>query len=263
MATILVERVGSVGVVTISRPERLNAMSWPMVFEMREAIAELNGDTDVRAIVLTGEGRAFCAGTDMSDLQQMGGERREDRRGFSDYNPGANSPWEIAHIGKAVIAAVNGAAVGLGVELATQCDLRIASTTARFGWVFTQRGIVPDTGAGTYLLPHIVGLSTALKWTISGRLIPAEEALAGGFVEEICQPEDLMNRSLDLARGLAQSAPLAVRETKRLIYAGFARTAQEHVVDTSATLGRLFQTEDHREGITSFLEKRPAAFRGK
>jgi enoyl-CoA hydratase/carnithine racemase len=193
----------------------------------------------------------------------MGSGRREGGRGFSEYNPEAGSPWEISHIGKPVVAAVNGAAVGIGVEFVTQSDVRIASTNGRFGWVFTRRGIIADTGAGTYLLPHIVGLSAALKWTMSGRLVGPEEALAAGFIDEVCEPDQLKARAVEIAASLGEAAPLAVRETKRLIYASLGRPATDHVADTTSTLGALFQTEDHKEGIASFVEKRPAVFKGR
>ncbi|HEY8491262.1 MAG TPA: enoyl-CoA hydratase-related protein, partial [Dehalococcoidia bacterium] len=194
---------------------------------------------------------------ELAEDNQAAGRRPEPEAGD------AAGPWDLTRIGKPTVAAVNGVAVGLGVELATQCDVRIASPEARFSWAFPHRGLIPDTGAGTYLLPQIVGLQTALAWTLSGRMIGAEEARAAGFVAELVPPEALQDRAVALAEELSRGAPLALRETKRLLYRGLARRAEDHVEDTAETLRRLFQTEDHREGVQAFLERREPRFTGR
>lgn len=260
MDEVLVEMRGPVALITLNRPEKLNAIGWRMLDRFRGAVRRVEADPGVRAVVLTGAGRGFCAGTDLKELaenNQAAGRRREPAGGD------AAGPWDLTGIGKPVVAAVNGVAVGLGVELATQCDLRLASPEARFSWAFPHRGLIPDTGAGTYLLPRIVGLQTALAWTLSGRMIDAEEAHAAGFVAGLAAPAELVERAVALAEELSRGAPLALRETKRLIYRGLARPAEDHVRDTSETLQRLFQTEDHREGVRAFLERRQPRFTGR
>ena len=255
---IVERRPDGVAVVSFNRPERMNAISWTLLTAFHEAIRSLDADNAVRAIVLTGRGRAFCAGT---DLQQLADDNQSASRDPSAVSQ--DGPWDLVRLGKPAVAALNGVAVGLGVELATQCDVRIASKDARAAWAFPLRGLVPDTGAGTYLLPRIVGLSTALKWTMSGRMVAVDELHAAGFVDEIYEPEALLDQAVEIARGLCKGAPLAIRETKRLMYQGLGRDAVAHASENTAALNRMFQTEDHREGVLSFLEKREPNFTGR
>lgn len=261
MDEVLVETHGHVALIILNRPERMNAIGWRMLDRFRQVVRDLDADGGVRAVVLTGQGRGFCAGTDLRELAERNEAAGRQERPETDGT--APGPWDMTRIGKPTVAAVNGAAVGLGVELATQCDVRIASPEARFAWAFPHRGLVPDTGAATYLLPQIVGLQTALKWTLSGRMIGAKEAYDAGFVDEVVDGEELRRRALELAAELSSGAPLALRETKRLMYRGLARAAEEHVADTAATLNRLFTTEDHREGVRAFLERREPRFTGR
>ncbi len=256
---LLLERSGPVAVMIFNRPERMNAIGWSLLGRFREAISEVNSDPDVRAVVLTGEGRAFSAGT---DLQELASDNRSAGGGVEASDPDAPGPWNMTAIGKPTVAALNGAAVGLGVELATQCDVRIGSTAARCSWAFPLRGLVPDTGAATYILPHIVGLQTTLRWTLSGRMVQADELRELGFLAEVVEPEQLRQRAIEVAAEMSAGAPLAIRETKRLLYRSFGRNADDHVQDNRETLNRMFQTEDHKEGVNAFLEKREPRFTG-
>ncbi len=257
---LIVERSGPVAVLIFNRPERMNAIGWSLLDKFRAAIKEVDADPDVRSVVLTGEGRAFSAGT---DLQELASDNRSAGGGVEPVDPNAPGPWNMTSIGKPTVAAVNGAAVGLGVELVTQCDVRVGSTAARCGWAFPLRGLVPDTGAATYLLPYIVGLQTAMRWSMSGQMIDSDELLKRGFFAEVVEPDQLRERAIEVAQEMSVGAPLALRETKRLMYQSFGRTAGDHVEDNRAVLNRMFQTEDHKEGVNAFLEKREPRFVGR
>lgn len=255
---LLTDRVGTTMVITLNRPERMNALRRPVLSEFGKLLHSTNSDASVKAIVLTGAGRAFCAGTDVGDLATRDHSKEN-------YEPDAETarPWDMTAVGKPTVAAINGAAVGLGVELATRCDIRIGTRLTRCAWAFPHRGLVPDTGAATYYLSHIVGLQTTLRWTMSGRMIEARELMDAGFLAETVAPGELLSRAIAVAEELSTGAPLAIRETKRLIYASFGRDVEEHLSDNRVTQGRMFHTKDHREGVTAFLQKREPRFVGE
>ncbi len=161
-----------------------------------------------------------------------------------------------------MIAAVDGPAVGMGAEFATQCDVRIASTRARFGWVFVLRGLVADTGAGTFLLPRLIGPVAATRLLFSGEVVDAAEALRLGFVTAVVEPDDLLAAADAEARRYLDASPFALRRMKELVYGGMFRSPDEHMRETARALGECFRSEDHREGVAAFLERRPAAFTG-
>ncbi len=169
----------------------------------------------------------------------------------------------MASCPKPVIAAVDGAAVGMGAEFATQCDVRIASDRARFGWVFVQRGLVPDTGAGSFLLPRLVGPTAALRLLLSGELIDAAEAQRIGFVSQVVAPDDLADAARAEAERYLSASPFAVARTKRLVYEAMAGERSAHLVRTRSALEECFASEDHAEGVRAFLERRPASFTGR
>jgi enoyl-CoA hydratase len=158
---------------------------------------------------------------------------------------------------------VDGVAVGMGAEFTSQCDLRIASTRARFAWNFAQRGLVPDTGAGTWLLPRLLGPSRALELLYSGRFVDAGEALALGYVLRVVEPEALLPAARELAQGFAAGSPFSHRRAKQLLYAGLERAQADHMRAHAEALRECFRSEDHREGVASFLERRPARFTGR
>jgi enoyl-CoA hydratase/carnithine racemase len=212
-------------------------------------------------VVLTGAGGAFCAGTDLSDLAAT---PEEDRSGAGRPRDGSRAePWPVVACPKPVVAAVDGPAVGMGAEFATQCDVRLASDRARFGWNFVQRGLVPDTGAGSFLLPRLIGPSAALRLLLSGELIDAAEALRLGFVAAVVRPDELAAAAEAEARRYLAASPFAVRRVKALVYAGLARPVDEHLRETGALLEECFRSEDHREGVAAFFERREARFTGR
>ncbi|HZM39882.1 MAG TPA: enoyl-CoA hydratase/isomerase family protein [Acidimicrobiales bacterium] len=260
MGHIRYEVSDRVATVTIDRPEKRNAMTYAILAEFHEAIHRAGSDESVGAVVLTGAGGAFCAGTDLADLA----ETPEDQRsGRGRDQPAARVPWPIVACPKPVIAAVDGPAVGMGAEFATQCDVRVASTRARFGWIFVLRGLVADTGAGTFLLPRLIGPTAAMRLLFSGEIIDASEALQLGFVTQVVEPDDLAAAAEDEAQRYLNASPFAVRRTKELVYGGMFRPVDEHLRETARMLEECFRSEDHREGVAAFLERRPAAFTGR
>ena len=164
---------------------------------------------------------------------------------------------------KPTICAIDGPAVGMGAEFTSQCDLRIASTNARFAWNFVHRGLVPDTGAGTWLLPRIVGLQNALRLTYTGAMIDAAEALRLGYVLDVVAPDELAGRVAALAEQVAAGSPHSFRWLKQLTYQGLTASVDEHMERHTAAMSACFKSDDHREGVASFLERRPANFTGR
>jgi enoyl-CoA hydratase/carnithine racemase len=255
-----------VATVTIDRPEKRNAMTYAILAAFHAAIHRAGSDDSVGAVVLTGAGGAFCAGTDLADLAETPEDQRSGRGregAGAGEGSGARVPWPIVACPKPMIAAVDGPAVGMGAEFATQCDVRVASTRARFGWIFVLRGLVADTGAGTFLLPRLIGPTAAMRLLFSGEIIDAAEALRLGFVTQVVEPEDLPAAAEAEARRYLDASPFAVRRTKELVYGGMFRPVDEHLRETARLLEECFRSEDHREGVAAFLERRPAAFTGR
>jgi 2-(1,2-epoxy-1,2-dihydrophenyl)acetyl-CoA isomerase len=252
-----------IGIVTLNRPDKMNAVTYGMLGRLGEIVKEIKNDDTVRAVILTGSGRAFSAGTDIS--AKVTPDPGELIRGIKEKNAteSPQSSWMFTSIAKPVICALNGVAVGVGSELALQSDVRIAAESARFGQVFVHRGIVPDTAAGTYLLPRLVGISNACDLIFSGKIIDAMEMLRIGLVSRVVPDADLMDTARKLAKTYTAGAPLSIQFCKQLIYRGLERSIEAHQMASRACLDICFQTEDFKEGITSFFEKRPAHWKGK
>jgi enoyl-CoA hydratase/carnithine racemase len=260
-----------VAVVTLNRPDRLNAFNPVMLGELLALLDHTDADDEVKAVIFTGAGRAFCAGADLG----KGGEtfnyakRSEDAMAGQMVNgvrrdSGGLVALRIYESLKPVIAAVNGAAVGVGVTMQLPMDFRLASTEARFGFVFARRGLTPEA-ASSWFLSRLVGLQQALEWCLTGRIFGAQEALDGGLVRSIHAPVDLLPAAKALAREIIDNtAPVSVALTRQMIWrmAGAAHPMAAHMVDSRAIQTRGVQA-DAREGISSFLEKRPAAYPDK
>jgi enoyl-CoA hydratase/carnithine racemase len=274
--TILYEVAEQILTITLNRPEKLNAFNATMQRELIEAFDAADKDDNVRAIIVTGAGRAFCAGADLSsgadtfDRDARRGAIRRLADGRVDYSDpnvrdgGGQVSLRIFKCLKPVIAAVNGPAVGIGVTMQLAMDIRIASEAARFGFVFSQRGIVPEA-ASSWFLPRIVGISQALEWCYTGRVFPAQEALAGRLVSKVVPGEELLPTARALAREIAtKTAPVSIALIRQMMWRmlGADDPMEAHKVDSRGiyTRGR---SEDVKEGVMSFLEKRPANFKNK
>ncbi len=250
---------GRVGTITIDRSHKRNAMTYAMLGEFISAVRDAGTDSSTSVLVVTGVPGAFCAGTDLADLATIPGEARGLRGSADDHE----AWWPLVQCPKPTICAIDGPAVGMGAEFTSQCDLRLASTNARFAWNFVHRGLVPDTGAGTWLLPRIVGLQQALRLTYTGEMIDAPEALRIGYLLDVVQPGELAERVQALAEAVAAGSPHSHRLLKQLTYAGLTASIDEHMQRHTTALAACFKSDDHREGVASFLERRPAVFTGQ
>ncbi|HEY8120950.1 MAG TPA: enoyl-CoA hydratase-related protein [Myxococcota bacterium] len=259
MSAILYDVSDGIATITINRPEKRNAMSFAVLGEFIDASKRAGEDDAARVVIVTGAGGAFCAGTDLSDLAS----RPPENRGLRGRADETDRWWPLVVCAKPVIAAVDGPAVGMGAEFTSQCDVRIASTRARFAWNFSHRGLVPDTGAGTWILPRLLGQARALELLYSGRFVDAQEALALGYVARVVEPEKLQAEARSLATSFLAGSPLSQRLIKELVYQSASRDFGQHMDAHTAAMKTCFASEDHREGVASFLERRPAKFVGR
>jgi enoyl-CoA hydratase/carnithine racemase len=255
--TLLVERRNHVAYVTLNRPDVLNALNTTLRQELKRLFTDVEHDPDVRLVVITGAGRAFCAGADIKEWKEPGSvvEDREERRRL-DF-------WEaISRLDYPIIAAINGFALGGGCELAMCCDIRLASDRAQLGLTELTLGIIPG-GGGTQRLPRLIGRGKALELILTGKRIEAHEALRLGLVEQVVPHEQLMPAVEDLAQMIISRAPLAVKYAKEAIVRGLELPLQEGLKVEAELYTLLRTTEDRMEGARAFREKRPPRFKGR
>ncbi len=247
--------------ITLDRPDRLNAWTPTMQEELVAAFDSADADDEVRAVVVTGAGRGYCAG---ADLERGGSTFDWRERQSGDEVPRDNGGQFVLRVfecTKPVIAAINGPAVGVGITMTLPMDVRLAAAGAKLGFVFSRRGIVPEA-CSSWFLPRLVGISRAMEWAASGRVFTAEEALEAGLVRSVHPPDEVLGAARELAREIADNAaPVSVALTRRLMWSmlGAAHPMEAHRADSRAMFAR-GQSDDAREGVTSFLEKRPPSF---
>jgi enoyl-CoA hydratase/carnithine racemase len=262
--TLLYDVADRVATVTLNRPDRLNAVNTTMIRELVEAFDAADGDDGVRAVIVTGAGRAFCAGADLGS----GGTTFASGPGRAEtpeehHDGGGLVTLRIFDMTKPVIAAINGPAVGFGITMTLAMDVRLASTAAKMGFVFSRRGVVPEA-CSTWFLPRLVGIAQAAEWAYTGRVFGPEEALAGGLVSEIVEPGALLPtaraRAVDIAQHTSAVSVALIRQMLwRMLGADHPREA--HRID-SLGMWHTGRSADAHEGVTSFLEKRPPRFTG-
>ena len=248
-----------IATLTIDRAEKRNAMTYAMLGAFIQKVAEAGADDKVRVLIVTGSGGAFCAGTDLADLATIPGETR----GVRGEAHESGVWWPLVSCPKPVIGAIDGVAVGMGAEFTSQCDVRIITDRARFAWNFAHRGLVPDTGAGSWLLPRLIGPQRALRLLYSGDFLHATEAKEIGYAAEVVAPEALADAALTEARRYLGSSPFSIRHMKSLVWRGLERDVAEHMAAHVETLTACFRSADHKEGVAAFLQRRPANFVGR
>ena len=261
---ILLAMDGHVATVTLNRPERMNAISNKMLAQFSEVLLECDRDPEVRAILITGAGRGFCAGLDLQEASQgkgIGGGGGV-AAATAKFDLRDAPPTVLHNLDKPTICALNGGAAGYGMDLALGCDIRIAADTAKMSAAFTKRGVLPESG-GTWLLPRILGWAKAAEVAFAGRTLSAEQCLELGLVNQVVPAESLPKEAMALAQEIAGNAPLAVQATKRMMRMAMDETFEANVHHVYLQLLPLFRSEDFKEGVASFLEKRKPEFKGR
>ncbi|MHB1126645.1 MAG: enoyl-CoA hydratase/isomerase family protein [Bacillota bacterium] len=270
---LLFEKADGVATITLNRPERRNAFSQDMIRMWVDALEEARDDNEIKVVVLTGAGDAFCSGGDVKAMAEGRGFFEGDQPGSSGVPIALerkNNLWRLIHrvpltlqdLDKPVIASVNGAATGAGCDMALMCDLRIASEKARFGETYVNVGLVPGDG-GAYFLPRLIGLPRALELLWTGRMIDAWEAEKIGLVNRVVPVDQLKEATMELAGKIARGPSIAIRMIKRAVYQGLTSDLRTSLDMISSHMAIVLESEDHQEGVRSFVEKRPPQFKGR
>ncbi len=257
---VLYEVKNHVATLTLNRPDRLNALSQPMLALLSKYLIEANSDREVRVVVLTGAGRGFCAGYDLKDEAEGKGLRGTTAAHFN--LPNDAPPLALHNLDKPTICALNGPAAGYGMDMALGCDMRLMSNTAKLAPAFTKIGVLPESG-GTWMLPRMIGWAKACEVFFRGGPLSAEEALAYGLVNRVVAPEALLDETYTLAYEIAANAPLSIQATKKAMRMGLEQNFETNIQYTYTILLQLFQSQDFAEGARAFMERRPPNFEGK
>ncbi len=257
---LIVDQCDGVLTLTLNRPERLNAISGPMLAALSAELDRANVDPEIRVVVLTGAGRGFCSGLDLkARAANEDGGGSPDLRLFDLHN---TPPLVLHRMDKPVICALNGAAAGYGMDLALGCDIRIASDQAKLGAVFVRRGVLPESG-GTWYLPRLLGWAKAAEVAFMGDVLDAQRSLELGLVNRVVPHDQLMDEVAGVAARIASNAPYSVQATKRMMRLGMDETFETAVDHTYLQLRPMFGSEDFREGMAAFLERRDPSFKGQ
>jgi enoyl-CoA hydratase/carnithine racemase len=267
-STILAEAADGVATITLNRPDRLNAWTGAMAAELRQALTEADADPSVRAIILTGAGRGFCAGADMNDLQDISAAGRSETRAHTPYDPAARADFHhpqtyFPAVKKPIIAAINGAAAGMGLAIMLFCDLRFAADSAVFMTAFSRRGLIAEHGT-SWMLSRLVGHSRALDLLLSSRRVGAEEAYRIGLADRVFPAAELMAQTIAYAREIADLvSPRSTAVIKRQLWNSLMQPLAEAMADADRDMAESLKSEDFREGVAHFVEKRPPRFTGR
>lgn len=262
MAELDYDLTDHIATITLNRPEAMNALTRSLYAELEQAFRNAHRDPGVYCVILTGAGRAFCSGDDVKQIM-LGEQRDETQTRLRDVRPRPTpAAAAVLECDKPVIAAVNGPAVGWGMDLALFCDIRIASDRAKFGELFIKRGLVSDLG-GLWRLPRVVGPSKAAELLFTGDVIEAPEAERIGLVSRVVPHDELMPAALEMARKIAANPPIAMRYMKEGLRKSVHAGMEEMGAYVGGSLAYLFTTEDHREGALSFVERREPVFKGR
>lgn len=262
---ILIEQRGSIAIITLNRPDRLNAISTIMLKELSAKVVEADQDADIRCIILTGAGRGFCSGLDLVDVGKGGiGSGKTDQKPrpkqlFNLRDAPINVMWSTD---TPIICALNGAAAGYGMDIALLCDMRICGESGKMAALTAKRNVVPESG-GTWLLPRLIGWAKAAELYYRGRVVKSQECLEIGLVNTVVPDDQLMETAMEWAQDVADNAPLAVQTTKRMMRMGMEESYDTSVDHLMMHLAVMFESEDFKEGVASFLEKRKPEFTGR
>ncbi len=260
---ILLDKADGIATITLNRPDKLNAYTAQMGTELLDAFAALDRDDEVRLVVITGGGRPFCAGADVNVFAQgVEARKRGETGSLVNFPFLEKGPLALRDMGKPVIASVNGAAVGLGFSIALACDIKLAADNATLGAIFGRVGLTPEFGS-TYFLPRLIGMAKACELAFTSKIVSATEARELGLVNKVVSAADLKAATAEMARTIAQAAPIALRLAKKGLYQGLGADLATQTRFETFALEHCMGTEDHAEGVKAFFEKRQPRFHGK